>query len=137
MGISYINMKFFQFASSTSSKTEYLHMDTSTYSRLKDHSCFLSVYVVFYSAYFYQMKLHQAIFNHYNIKCVAIFPRREGQFTNKNSNVMIFYLIDYSVILSLLLSVWVLCFIYKLFNGIINCSELLVKFNFLVPGSRI
>jgi len=28
-----------------------------------------------------------------------------------------------------------LCFTFKLLNGIINCSELLVKFNFLVPTS--
>lgn len=27
-----------------------------------------------------------------------------------------------------------LCFAFKLLNGIINCSELLVKFNFLVPN---
>jgi len=29
-----------------------------------------------------------------------------------------------------------LCFTFKLLNGIINCSELLVKFNFLVATSR-
>jgi len=29
-----------------------------------------------------------------------------------------------------------LCFTFKLLNGIINCSEILEKFNFLVPNLR-
>jgi len=29
-----------------------------------------------------------------------------------------------------------ICFTFKLLNGIINCSELLSKFNFLVPNTR-